>query len=50
MTESLAIFRDLGDARGAAGTLVSMAGIAILDEDPLWAEALLTECGALAQQ
>jgi tetratricopeptide (TPR) repeat protein len=49
MTESLALSREVGDTAGVAGTLVSMAGIAIVEEDPARAEALLAESGALAQ-
>nr|HRC76954.1 tetratricopeptide repeat protein [Kouleothrix sp.] len=49
MTESLTIFRELGDARAIAGTLVSMAGIAIVEEDAGQVELLLAESRALAE-
>ncbi|HEU5102666.1 MAG TPA: tetratricopeptide repeat protein, partial [Roseiflexaceae bacterium] len=49
LTESLALYRDLGEAFGIVETLNMMAEVAILDEDPVQAEALLAESPALEQ-
>jgi len=49
LSESLAIFRELDDAAAIAGTLNTLAGVAIMDENPAQAEALLEESRALGQ-
>jgi predicted ATPase len=50
MTESLAVFRELDDPFEIADTLNSLAGIAIVDEDPARAEALLVESRIVGQR
>ena len=49
LSESLAIFRELGNASSIAENLSKLADVAILDEDGARAEALLTECRAIEQ-
>lgn len=49
LTESLAIFRELNDNLYTVDTLNTMASVAILEEDPERAEALLAESRALGQ-
>jgi predicted ATPase len=50
LSESLAIFRELGNASSIAENLNVLAEVAILDEDPARAEALLAESRAIEQQ
>jgi predicted ATPase/class 3 adenylate cyclase len=49
LIESLALFRAQNDAAGVAYTLNTMAGVAIIEEDPDRAEALLLESREVAQ-
>src|SRR4029078_548034 len=50
LTESLALLRTVGYADIIAEVLNSLAEVAILDEDPARAEALLAESRAIEQQ
>jgi predicted ATPase/transcriptional regulator with XRE-family HTH domain len=50
LSESLVLFRTLGYASSIAETLNMLAEVAILDEDPARAEALVTEIRASEQQ
>jgi len=50
LSESLAIFRELGYAASIADTLIILAEVAILDEDPARSEALLAESRVLEQR
>ena len=50
LSESLAIFRALGNAASITENLYELAGVAILDEDPARAEALLAEARAIEQR
>jgi len=50
LTESLARFRDLESPFGIAWMLLEMAGVAVMDEDPARAEALLAESPAITQR
>jgi tetratricopeptide (TPR) repeat protein len=50
LTESLVIFRELDEAQAITETLNTMAEVAILDEDPVRAEALLAESRVLEQR
>jgi len=50
LSESLAIFRELGNASSIAETLNHLAEVAILDEDAARAEALLAESRAIEQR
>jgi hypothetical protein len=50
ITERLAIARELGDGGGITEMLNDLAEVAILDEDPAWAEAILAESSAIKQQ
>ncbi len=49
LSECLALSRELNDANGIVVTLNTMAQVAILDEDPARAEALLAESHVLEQ-
>jgi tetratricopeptide (TPR) repeat protein len=50
LTESLARFRALESPFGIAWMLLDLAGVAVLDEDPARAEALLAESPAITQR
>jgi tetratricopeptide (TPR) repeat protein len=48
--ESLAIFRELDDAHSIANALNTLAGVAIMEEDPTRAEVLLAESRVIGQR
>jgi tetratricopeptide (TPR) repeat protein len=50
LTESVALFRELGHAGSIAEVLNTLAEVAILDEDPARAEALLAESHTIEQR